>query len=141
MDVLVERKIKAPPAEVARVMFDPWNDPRWIGGAKAVEPLYADALAVGSRVRRRGEFLGRKFAWVTEVKALEPGRRLEMTFVEGPMKGGVTYEVRPTYDGGSVASVRNHAKAGFEAPGMAWMVKRSVAKDLDRLAKLVEDGG
>ena len=137
MDILVERLIAAPPAAVASVMFDPSNDPQWIGGAKSVHPLTPGALALGSRVRRQGGFLGRKFSWVTEVTAFEPEQRVEMAFLEGPMKGAVTYLIAPT-NGGARVSVRNHGGADLKIPGMAWMLKRSVAKDLDRLAALVE---
>ena len=58
-----------------------------------------------------------------------------MDFVEGPMKGGdVTYRIEPDGDGSRV-SIRN------TGPGpqlMGWFVRRSVAKDLERLARLVE---
>src|SRR5919112_1781444 len=103
MDILVQRAIGASPASVARVMFEPANDPKWIGGAKAVEKLTAGPLSKGARVRREGGFLGRKFSWVTEVTGFAPDRRLEMRFVEGPMKGGVTYEIEKS-GGGSLVS-------------------------------------
>ena len=58
-----------------------------------------------------------------------------MSFVEGPMKGGdVTYRIEPT-GGGSKVSVQN---TGSGRSFMGWFVKRSVGKDLDRLARLVE---
>jgi len=137
MDIKVERMVAAPPAAVAVVMFDADNDPDWIGGAKAVRKLTAGPLAVGSRVRRDGGFLGRRFHWVTEVTDYEPDRRLAMAFVEGPMKGGVTYEIAPEGTGSRV-SIRNHGGASFSVPGMGWMLRKSVAKDLERLAKLAE---
>jgi len=58
-----------------------------------------------------------------------------MNFVAGPMKGGtVTYRIEP--DGRrSRVSIRN---TGPGPQVMGWFVKRSVGKDLDRLAKLVE---
>jgi uncharacterized protein YndB with AHSA1/START domain len=135
MDVTVEREFGASPKEVAAVMFDPANDPRWIGGARSVDP--APPLNMGARVRRHGGFLGRKFSWVTEVEAYEPDRRLAMRFVEGPMRGGVEYEIRPGPRGARV-SIRNHGGVNFAVPGMAWFLKRSVGRDLERLAALVE---
>jgi hypothetical protein len=57
-----------------------------------------------------------------------------MSFVAGPMKGGdVTYRINPDVAGSKV-SIRN------TGPGpqiMAWFVRKSVAKDLDRLAAIV----
>jgi uncharacterized protein YndB with AHSA1/START domain len=140
MDIMVERRIAAPPEAVAAVMFDADHDPAWIGGAEAVRKLTPGPLGVGSRVRRDGGFLGRKFHWVTEVTGYEPDRRLDMAFMQGPMKGGVTYEIEP--DGmGSRVSIRNHGGASFSVPGMGWMMRNSVAKDLQRLAVLVERRG
>lgn len=135
MDVTATRTIAVSPSEVARIMFDPHYDPEWIGGAKWVEPASGDPTGIGARTTRHGGFMGKKFSWTTEVTAFEPDRLLSMKFVAGPMKGGtVTYRIEPD-GGGSRVSIRN------TGPGpqiMGWFVKRSVGKDLDRLAKLVE---
>ena len=139
MDVTVEREFRAPPEAVARIMFDPENDPRWIGGARAVTRMTPDDLSPGMRVRRDGGFLGRKFHWVTEVDAYEPGRLLSMRFVEGPMKGNVRYRIRPSA-GGAIVGIENSGSAAFAVPGMAWFLRRSVAADLKRLAGIVESG-
>lgn len=122
------------PEKVASIMFDPAHDPDWIGGAKSVEAPSGDPTAVGARVTRHGGFMGRRFSWQTEVADFKPNRLLRMRFIEGPMKGGdVTYTIEPEGDGSRV-SIRN------TGPGpqiMGWFVKRSVGKDLDRLARLV----
>lgn len=138
MDVEASIHIRSGPAAVAAIMFDPRRDPEWIGGAKSVETLMGNPVATGAKVRRHGEFLGRKFSWVTEVTGHVPDRLLRMAFVEGPMKGGeVVYRIEP--DGaGSLVSIRNRAGLGFSIPGLGWFVRRSVAKDLERLARLVE---
>ena len=116
-------------------MFDPRRDPEWIGGAKSVEAPTGDRTKIGARVTRHGGFMGRKFSWQTEVMAFEPDRLLDMHFIAGPMKGGsVTYRIEPDANGSRV-SIRN------TGPGpnfMGWFVKRSVGKDLERLARLVE---
>ena len=115
-------------------MFDPRRDPEWIGGAKSVDPVQGDSTKIGARVTRRGGFIGRKFSWTTEVQGFEPDHLLHMGFIAGPMQGGtVTYRIEP--DGaGSRVSIRN---TGRGPKIMGWFVRRSVAKDLDRLAKLV----
>jgi uncharacterized protein YndB with AHSA1/START domain len=136
MDVEVVRDVPARPDQVAAIMFDPARDPEWIGGARSVELLSADPTAPGARTRRKGGFMGKKFSWVTEVEDYAPGRLLRMRFVEGPMKGGVTYRIEPRGEGSRV-SIRNHGGSSFSFPGMAWMLKRSVGKDLDRLRRLV----
>lgn len=137
MDVTASRTIAAKPGQVAAIMFDPARDPEWIGGAKSVDPPKGDPIKVGARTTRHGGFMGKKFSWTTEVAGSEPDRILHMTFIAGPMKGGsVTYRIEP--DGaGSRVSIRN---TGPGPQFMGWFVKRSVGKDLDRLAKLVARG-
>jgi uncharacterized protein YndB with AHSA1/START domain len=135
MDVTASLTIAASPARVAAVMFDPRRDPEWIGGAESVEPLAGDPLTPGARVRRHGCFMGKKFSWETEVASHEPNRLLDMRFVAGPMTGGgVTYRI-DTHGDRSRVSIRN------TGPGpqlMGWFVKRSVGKDLGRLARLID---
>jgi len=134
VDVTASRTIPAPPDRVAAVMFDPTRDPEWIGGAKSVDPPSGNPTAVGALTTRHGGFMGRKFSWQTEVATFEPNRLLDMRFVAGPMKGGsVTYRIEPEGNG-SLVTIRN---TGPGPQFMGWFVKRSVGKDLDRLAKLV----
>ena len=136
MDVEVSRRMPAPPERVAQIMFDPDRDPEWIGGAKAVERLTPDPHAPGARVKRIGGFMGKKFFWVTELEEFAPGRLMRMRFIEGPMKGEVSYRIDPDGEG-ALVSIRNSGGANFSFPGMAWMLRRSVAKDLERLEALV----
>ena len=137
MDVTASLTISAPPERIAAVMFDPRRDPEWIGGAQSIDPPSGDPTAIGARTTRHGGFMGRKFSWQTEVVAFEPNRLLDMRFVAGPMKGGrVTYRIKSAGNA-SLVTIRN------TGPGpqlMGWFVKRSVGKDLDRLAKLVARG-
>jgi uncharacterized protein YndB with AHSA1/START domain len=136
VDVEVTRMMRAPPEAVASVMFDPDRDPEWIGGARSVERLSPEPLLAGARVRRTGGFLGKKFSWVTEVLEHVPDRLLRMRFVEGPMSGEVCYRIEPVA-GGCKVSIRNRGGASFPMPGMGLLLRRSVARDLDRLAGLV----
>ena len=139
MDVLVSVEMAASPRRVAAIMFDPRRDPDWIGGARSVELLSPEPTAGGARTRRTGGFLGRKFSWVTEVVEHAPDARLRMRFVEGPMRGEVSYLVAPQGKG-SLVSIRNQGESRFSVPGMAWILRRSVAKDLERLKRIVEGG-
>ena len=136
METTATRLIMAPPQTIADVMFDPRHDPEWIGGARSVETAKGDPTAVGARTTRHGGFMGRKFSWQTEVTHFEPNHLLDMRFVAGPMKGGtVTYRIERA-DGGSRVSIRN------TGPGpqiTAWLVRRSVGKDLERLETLVTE--
>jgi uncharacterized protein YndB with AHSA1/START domain len=135
VDVTASRSIAALPGSVAAVMFDPRRDPEWIGGAKSVDAPSGDPTKVGAKVTRHGGFMGRKFSWTTEIQGSETDHLLHMHFIAGPMRGGtVTYRIDPEGSGSRV-SIRN------TGPGpqlMGWFVRRSVGKDLDRLATIVE---
>lgn len=135
MEVIASRLIAARPDTIAAIMFDPRRDTEWIGGAKSVELPGGSSTALGARVTRHGGFMGRKFSWQTEVERFEPDQLLAMRFVHGPMAGGsVTYLIEPASNGSRV-SIHN------TGPGpqiLAWFVRRSVEKDLARLARLVD---
>jgi uncharacterized protein YndB with AHSA1/START domain len=135
MEATASRHIEASPDKIAAVMFDPRHDPRWIGGAISSDPPWGDPNAIGARTKRTGGFMGKKFAWATQVVEFEPNRLLRMNFIGGPMNGGdVTYRIEPE-GGGSKVSIRN---TGPSRAITAWFIKRAVAKDLDRLATIVE---
>jgi hypothetical protein len=143
LDVTASTRIDRPPQAVAAYEFDPANDPRWIGGVREVERVTEGPLAIGSRVRRLGSFLGRRIEWVMDVVDLEPARRLRMHAVRAPFPMDVTYELAPA-DGGVAtdASIRIRGEAkgmyGLLGPLTPVMVRRSVQGDLARLKRAVE---
>jgi hypothetical protein len=141
LDETAEIRIARTPHEVAAYMFDPANDPTWIGGISQAEPLDTARLGVGSRVRRRASFLGRRIDYVMEIVALEPGRRLAMHAVEAPMPMDVTYEVEPAPDG-AIARVRVQGDAAglyrLASPLVSAQVGRSIDGDVRRLKAILE---
>jgi hypothetical protein len=135
-DIIASVKIARAPATVARIMFDPANDTRWIDGAKKVEPFDGDATQIGTRIKRHGAFWGRAFTWTTETAAFEPDRSLTLKYVEGPMTGQAIYEIAA--DGaGATVTIRNHG-ATLAMPGTATMLKQTLQGDLKRLKAFVE---
>lgn len=142
LDEIAEIHISRQADDVAAYMFDPAHDPTWISGLSEAEPLDGAApLDVGSRVRRRASFLGRRIDYVMEIVALEPGRRLAMHAVEAPMPMDVTYEVESAPDG-AVARVRVQGDAGglyrLAAPLVSTQVGRSIGADVRRLKRILE---
>ncbi|HEY8950289.1 MAG TPA: SRPBCC family protein [Rhizomicrobium sp.] len=135
-EIVVKQKIDRPPVAVAKIMFDPGNDTKWIDGAKKVEAFDGDATAIGMRVKRHGAFWGRDFAWVTETTAHEPDAKFAFKYVEGPMTGEVTYSIAPDGTGSTVTI--HHTGATLAMPGAEAFVKRTLQSDLGRLKKLVE---
>ncbi len=141
LDVLAKIDIARPPDTVAAYQFDATNDPTWIGGVRTAEQLTPGPVAVGSRVRRIGSFLGRPIEWVMDVSEFVPARRLAMRAVRSPFPMDVTYELVPA-GGGTHATIRiqGHARGiyGILGPLTPIMVRRSVQSDLHRLKRALE---
>lgn len=142
LDVTAEVEIARPPADVAAVEFDPRHDPAWIGGVRIADQLTSGPITTGSRVRRRGSFLGRPIEWIMDVVEHEPARRLAMHAIRSPFPMDVTYELAPMPEGGTRASIRIQGEArgmyGLLGPLTPLMVRQSVRSDLRRLKRLVE---
>ena len=142
-DVTAETTIPAPPSAVAAIQFDPTCDSQWIGGVDRVEFESSQPLAIGSRVRRIGGFLGRRIEWLMRVDAYEPDRLVAMKALESPFPMAVDYRLEPL-DGGRAtrASIRIRGSGrgmyGLPGPLLGPMVRRSVGSDLQRLKRLVE---
>jgi uncharacterized membrane protein len=145
IDIAAEVAIRRPLRDVAAYVIDPAHHPEWIGGVREVRMETPPPLAVGSRVARVAQFLGRRVEYVNEVTELDPERVLDMRSVKAPFPMRVTYSFEAA-DGGADAAtiVRNRvrgAPGGFFAlfgPLLAPMVKRSVQKDLERLRDVME---
>jgi hypothetical protein len=141
LDVMAVVDIERPPEAVAAVEFAPENDPSWIGGVRTAEKLTDGPMGVGSRVRRRGGFMGRPIEWVMDVTDFESGRRLAMHAIRSPFPMDVTYQLEPR-GSGTRAGIRIQGEArgmyGLLGPLTPWMVRRSVQSDLSRLKRLVE---
>lgn len=135
MDFFVERVIHVDAAEAAKIMFDHELETQWVEHAGKPESLTPGPFAVGSRIRHHNSVLGVDSSYVTEVTALDPGRRLEMRIIEGPLHGDLIYQVAPTA-GGSIASIHlRDAKSVI--PRSTWLRKHQAEENLERLALLV----
>jgi uncharacterized membrane protein len=141
IEIRVEQRIARPPAEVAAYVTDWQNDPTWIKALAEVRLLDEPPLRVGSRVLRVASFRGRSIEYVNEVVELEPGSRLVMRSVEAPFPMTVVYEFE---EAGEATLMRIRAQgdaAGFyrvAAPVLSRAVKRTIAGDLKRLKKVLE---
>jgi len=141
IDVPVTALIDRPAAEVAAYAMDPANDTSWIGGIREVRWVTEPPLRVGSRVRRRASFLGRRVDYVMEVADLAPGERVVMRSVEAPFPMVVTYTFAAE-GAGTRAGVRVQGGSGLgfrvAGPLMAWQVRRNLRGDLARLGRILE---
>lgn len=144
-DVTASQVMAAPPERVAAIEFDATRDPEWIGGVDRIELMTPAPLALGSKVRRLGGFMGRPIEWIMLVEQFEPDRVVGMRAEKSPFPMQVDYALEPI-DGGqrtrASIRIRGAGKGMYGLPGflVGPMVRRSVAGDLRRLRDLVEGG-
>lgn len=139
MDFYIEQTIHAAPEQVARIMFDPSRETEWMAAGARVEQLTPGPLQVGSRVQHSAGVHGWPVAFVTEVKVLEPDRRLEMEVIGGSRQGSIVYQVVPTA-GGSIATMHVRDNEVGPRPVSSWARKQQAQENLHRLASLVTHG-
>ena len=142
VDARTEIEIDRPRSDVAAYAADPDNATSWYENIKAVEWETPKPLAVGSKIAFVAQFLGRRIAYMYEVKELVPGERLVMSTAEGPFPMETTYVWEDTPTGGTRMTLRNRGEpSGFAKvirPLMAVAVRRANSKDLARLKKILE---
>jgi hypothetical protein len=143
MDVMVRRRIAAPADQVAAYAMDWRHDAEWtdIRKAELTCPAPGGGVGVGAQVTRTASFRGKPVHYVLEVVRHEPPTALEMRSVQAPFPMHVTYSFEAA--GRSTdASIRVAGGPGGLArllsPLMAIAVRRSLKRDLRRLAAKVE---
>ena len=142
IDVETEMTIARPRAEVAAYASEPDNAPAWYANIESAEWQTPRPLAVGSRFEFVARFMGRRLAYVYEVKELVADERLVMATTEGPLTMETTYTWADAADGATSMRLRNRGeppgRAGFLSPLMARAVRRANRKDLARLKEILE---
>jgi uncharacterized protein YndB with AHSA1/START domain len=141
VDVLVERDIPRSPASVSAVAGNPSRAPDWYVNIKSVEWRSEPEVRVGAQIAFVAHFLGRRIAYVYEIRELVPGERLVMSTADGPfpMETTYTWEASPP---GTRMTLRNRGEPtgffGVLAPLMAMAMRRAMTADLAKLSALVE---
>ena len=143
IDVETEITIARPRREVAAYAAEPDNATAWYENIERAEWRTPRPLAVGSRFAFVARFLGRRLAYVYEVKELVPDERLVMATPDGPLTMETTYTWADGAGGTTVMRLRNRGgpagPARFLAPLMAGAVRRANRKDLARLKRILEE--
>jgi Polyketide cyclase / dehydrase and lipid transport len=143
IDVETEITIARPRAEVAAYASEPDNATEWYANIESAEWETPRPLAVGSRFAFVAQFLGRRLAYVYEVKELVRDERFMMATSQGPFAMETTYAWEDAGDGSTLMRLRNRGEpSGFSrlaAPLMAPAVRRANRKDLARLKQILEE--
>lgn len=142
VDVVTEIVIDRPCAEVAAYAASPTNAPEWYANISAVEWETEPPIAVGSRLRFRAQFLGRKLEYTYKIAELVPGQRLVMSTAQGPFPMETTYTWEPIDGERTRMTLRNRGEpSGFSkvaAPMMSKAMRRANQKDLANLKQILE---
>jgi hypothetical protein len=145
IDVETEVTIARPRAEVAAYAGEPDNATEWYANIESATWQTPRPLAVGSRFAFAARFVGRRLAYVYEVKELVADERLVMATTDGPLTMETTYTWADAPGGGTMMRLRNRGEAPgfarFFAPLMASAVRRANRKDLARLKRILEERG
>ncbi|MDD7939779.1 SRPBCC family protein [Actinomycetospora lutea] len=142
VDVESAITIRRPRDEVAAFASDPDNATQWYENIASVEWETPRPVRPGSRIAFVAHFLGRRLAYVYEVRELETARRYVMSTAHGPFPMETTYSWEDTADGGTRMTVRNRGEpsgfAGLGAPLVSAAMRRATARDLRALKDLLE---
>jgi uncharacterized membrane protein len=142
IDVSTEAVIRRPRREVAAYASDPDNTTAWYANIRSVEWETPRPVRVGSRIAFVARFLGRRLAYVYEVREVVDDERFVMATSEGPFPMETTYTWEDAAGGATRMRLTNRGEpAGFPrlvAPLMARAVGRANRKDLARLQRLLE---
>ena len=142
VDVRTEIEIDRPRSDVAEYASNPENASTWYEHIKSAEWNSTKPLAVGTRIVFVAHFLGKRFDYVYEIKALDPGQRLIMGTREGPFPMETTYAWEDTANGGTKMQLRNRGQPrGFSRVTsffLARSMKKANQRDLNRLKAILE---
>src|SRR5215217_9003278 len=110
VDVETQVTIARPRGEVAAYASEPDNATAWYANIESAEWQTSRPLAVGSRFAFVARFLGRRLAYVYEVKEFVPGDRFVMATTEGALAMETTYAWADADDGATVMRLRNRGE-------------------------------
>ena len=138
----LQLEIARPPEEVFRALTDLERLPEW--QASAVESRSDGPLGEGSRVHERRKLMGREIESELEVTACEPGRRLTLRALDGPVRFTVDHEL--SENGGStslrvVAVGKPTGALRFAGPMVKRQAEHELRGDFQRLKEQLEAGG
>ena len=114
VDVQTSIEINCPRPVVAEFVANPDNATRWYVNIKSINWVTPPPAVVGSRIAFVAQFLGRRIAYIYEVREIVPDERFVMGTAQGPFPMETTYSWRDTDSGGTFMALRTlGASSGF----------------------------
>ena len=138
VEVTVE--IARPADEVFALLTDVARVPEW--QASAVESRADGPLAEGVRIPERRTFLGHEAETELEVSVCEPGRRLALRTLRGPVKLSIDHVLEET-DGRTALYVTAQGRPDgllrLAGPAVAHRARQELRRDFERLKAILEE--
>ena len=138
--VEVSVEIARPADEVFALLTDVSRVPEW--QASAVDSRADGPLAEGVRIHERRSFLGHEGETELEVTAFEPGRRLALRTLRGPVKLSIDH-VLEERDGRTALQVtaqgRPHGLLRLAGPAVRARARQELRRDFERLKAILEE--
>jgi uncharacterized protein YndB with AHSA1/START domain len=139
IDVTLE--IARPPADVFAALIDLERLPEW--QESALESRSDGALAEGARIFERRRAMGREVENELEVTSFDPGRRLTLTTVDGPVPFTVDHQLVDQDGGGStflhvIAEGNPGSFMKLAEPMVKRYAERELRDDFERLKRQLE---
>ena len=138
----VHQHIEAPPAAVFELLADGWNYSQWVVGTSHVRSVDADWPQPGSRLHHAAGAWPLVVRDHTEMRELEPNRRLLMTAKGWPFGEAEVEIVLAPEDSGTDLTLREHGTGGagrlLRNPIGDRLIHRRNTESVARLAALAE---
>ena len=133
-------EIARPAEDVFAFLADVSRVPEW--QRSAVESRADGPLAEGVRIHERRHFLGHDERTELEVTAFEPGRRLALRTLRGPVKLTIDH-VLNEQDGQTTLHVtaqgRAHGLLRLAGPAVTAKARQEMRRDFERLKAILEE--
>lgn len=135
-------EIARPPAEVFEALTDLDRVPTW--QESAIESRSDTELAEGARIHERRRAMGHEIENELEVTAFDPGRRLTLRAVSGPVPFTVDHQLVEEDGGGStflhvIAEGNPASFMKLAKPMLKRRAERELRGDFERLKQQLED--
>jgi uncharacterized protein YndB with AHSA1/START domain len=133
-------EIERPADEVFAWLTDLARLPEW--QASVIESRAEGPLGEGARIHERRRLLGHEAETELEVEAFEPGRRLALSTLRGPVDLSIDHvlsEVNGRTKLYVTAEARPAGLLRFAGPAIASRARQEIRRDFGRLKELLEE--
>jgi hypothetical protein len=142
ISVIEKIEILASPAEIAKIMFDPNQIIRWVGGIREVREISNEPLGTGSKHSRIADYAGKDVEYALEVTDFIPDKLLVMDTKKSPFPMEVAYKIEVYQQNHSIVEIKLEGNSEgflmFLDRLSTIMVSQHLKGDLQRLKDMAE---